>query len=384
MTGFAAYQREIFELDAAGETPPLTTDLAALEEAVRAEVPADSYNYVAGGAGTGSTVRANRSAFERWRIVPRVLRNADRRDLRATVLGMEMPAPVLLAPVGVQSILHPDAELASARAAAELGLPLVLSSSSSRSIEEVAAANGDAPRWMQLYWSGDREICASILDRGKRAGFSTLVVTVDTWIRGWRPHEMDRRYSPSRQGVDMAIPFSDPVFRSRLARPPEEDPTAAIQEWQRMPTGASKSWEQFAFLRDHWSGPIVVKGILHPDDARRAVGCGADGIVVSNHGGRQVDGAVAALDMLPEVVDAVGAEVDVLFDSGIRTGADVIKALALGAKAVLVGRPCAYGLAHAGEAGVRHVLRSLLADLDITLGLCGYRSPAELGRAALR
>lgn len=237
---------------------------------------------------------------------------------------------------------------------------------------------------MQLYWSSDREICASILDRGKRAGFSALVVTVDTWARGWRPHEMDRRYYPAEQGIGMAIPFSDPVFRSRLAKPPEEDLAAALQLWQRMPTDAGKSWQQFSFLRDHWSGPIVVKGILHPDDARHAVARGADGIVVSNHGGRQVDGAVGALEMLPEVVDAVGAEVDVLFDSGIRTGADVIKALALGAKAVLVGRPYAYGLAQAGEAGVRHVLRSLLADIDITLGLVGYRSPAELDRDALR
>ncbi|WP_168588693.1 alpha-hydroxy-acid oxidizing protein [Saccharopolyspora sp. ASAGF58] len=384
MTGFAEYQREIVQLGEDGVSLPFTTDLAALEDAVRAKVPAGPYWYVAGGAGTGATVRANRAAFERWRIVPRMLRNADRRDLSTTVLGMHLPAPVLLAPVGVQSILHPESELASTRAAAELGLPSVLSSSSSRTLEEVASAGCDAPRWMQLYWSSDREICASILDRGKRAGFSALVVTVDTWARGWRPHEMDRRYYPAEQGIGMAIPFSDPVFRSRLAKPPEEDLAAALQLWQRMPTDAGKSWQQFSFLRDHWSGPIVVKGILHPDDARHAVARGADGIVVSNHGGRQVDGAVGALEMLPEVVDAVGAEVDVLFDSGIRTGADVIKALALGAKAVLVGRPYAYGLAQAGEAGVRHVLRSLLADIDITLGLVGYRSPAELDRDALR
>lgn len=384
MTGFADYRDEIFRLGASEERSLCTTDIVGLEDAVQKILPAEPFWYVAGGAGTGATVRANRAAFERWRIVPRMLRNADRRDLTTTVLGMELPAPVLLAPIGVQAILHPEAELASTRAAAGMGIPQVLSSSSSRTLEEVAEAGGDAPRWMQLYWSSDREICASILDRGKRAGFTVLVVTVDTWIRGWRPHEIDRRYYPSMRGIGMAIPFSDPVFRSRLAKPPEEDLPAAFQAWQRMPTDAGKSWQNFSFLRDHWPGSIVVKGILHPDDARKAVECGADGIVVSNHGGRQVDGAIGALEMLPEVVDAIGTEADVLFDSGIRTGADVIKALALGAKAVLVGRPCAYGLAHAGEEGVRHVLRSLLADVDITLGLAGYRSPAELGRDSLR
>ena len=209
------------------------------------------------------------------------------------------------------------------------------------------------------------------------------MVTLDTWTLAWRPHDLDGAYLPFLRGVGTAIPFSDPAFRAGLARPPEEDLQAAVLHWVPMFTGTDKSWDRLPFLREHWSGPIVLKGILHPDDARRAADAGMDGIVVSNHGGRQVDGAIAALDALPAVVDAVGDRIEVLFDSGIRTGADVVKALALGAKAVLVGRPFAYGLAHGGEAGVRHVLRSLLADLDLTVGLSGCRTLSDLDRDLL-
>ncbi|MEU4766984.1 lactate 2-monooxygenase [Actinosynnema sp. NPDC023794] len=385
MTGqFAAYQNEIYLQGLAGAVPPFTTDPEALEASARERLGPGPFWYVAGAAGGGATARANREAFDDWRIVPRMLTNATERHLGTSLLGTDLPAPVLLAPVGVQSILHPDGELATARAAAELGVPFVLSTAASHTIEEVAEAAGDAARWFQLYWPNDPDVAASILDRARKAGYRVLVVTLDTWTLAWRPHDLDQSYLPFLRGVGTAIPFSDPAFRAGLATSPEEDLPMAILRWVQLFTGTDKSWDQLSFLREHWDGPIVLKGIQHPDDARKAVDAGVDGIVVSNHGGRQVDGAVGSLEVLPEIADAVGEQVEVLFDSGIRSGADIVKALALGAKAVLVGRPFAYGLAHGGQVGVRHVLRSLLADFDLTLGLSGHRSPAELNREALR
>ncbi|SDL86679.1 FMN-dependent dehydrogenase, includes L-lactate dehydrogenase and type II isopentenyl diphosphate isomerase [Lentzea albidocapillata subsp. violacea] len=384
MTSFAAYQNEIYLQGLGGAVPPFTTDPEALEQSARDRLGPGPFWYVAGGAGSGATVRANREAFDRVRIVPRMLTNATERHLGVSVLGTELPAPVMLAPVGVQSILHPDGELATARAAAELGVPMVLSTASSHTIEEVAEASGDGPRWYQLYWPNDLDVCASLLDRARKAGYTALVVTLDTWTLAWRPHDLDQAYLPFLRAVGTAIPFSDPVFRAGLQKSPEEDLPMAILRWVQLFTGTDKSWDQLAFLREHWDGPIVLKGIQHADDARKAVEYGMDGVVVSNHGGRQVDGAVGSLDALPSIVEAVGEQVDVLFDSGIRTGADIVKALALGAKAVMVGRPFVYGLAHGGQVGVRHVLRSLLADFDLTLGLSGHRSPADLGPDALR
>jgi isopentenyl diphosphate isomerase/L-lactate dehydrogenase-like FMN-dependent dehydrogenase len=211
-----------------------------------------------------------------------------------------------------------------------------------------------------------------------------LVVTLDTWTLGWRPRDLDQAYLPFLRGLGTAIAFSDPVFRARLAQPPEQDLAAAVRRWVPMFTGTARSWERLPFLREHWDGPIALKGIQHVDDARRAADAGMDGIVVSNHGGRQVDGAIAALDALPPIASAVGDHIEVLFDSGVRTGADVLKALALGARAVMIGRPYAYGLAHGGEPGVRHVLRTLLADFDLTLVLAGYRTPDELTPDALQ
>jgi isopentenyl diphosphate isomerase/L-lactate dehydrogenase-like FMN-dependent dehydrogenase len=227
-------------------------------------------------------------------------------------------------------------------------------------------------------------VTISILSRAKAAGFTTLVLTLDTWTLAWRTVDLDQAYLPFIRGIGTAIPFSDPAFRAGLEKSPEEDPTAAILRWIPTFTGTDKRWDRLPFLREHWDGPIVLKGIQHVDDARRAVDAGMDGIVVSNHGGRQVDGAVASLDVLPEIAAAVGDELAVLFDSGIRTGADIVKALALGAQAVLVGRPFVYGLALGGQDGVRHAVRSLLADLDLTLGLSGHRTPAELRPDTLR
>lgn len=380
----SAYSHEIYLRGTAGVRPGLPTDLTALEEHARERVDAEPFWYVAGAAGSGATARANRAAFDRWRLVPRMLAGASGRDASTTLFGAKIPAPVLTAPVGAQGILHPDGELAVARVTGELGLPMVLSTLSSHALEDVAAANGDGIRWFQLYWPNDEDVCASFLERAKKAGFSALVVTLDTWLLAWRPHDLDHGYLPFLTGGGLATYFSDPAFRATLEKTPEEDVQAAVARWLPTFTGKDHTWENLGFLRAHWDGPILLKGIQHVDDARRAVDAGMDGIVVSNHGGRQVDGAVASLDCLPEIVAAVGDDIEVVFDSGVRSGADVLKAVALGAKAVFVGRPWVYGLALGGADGVRHVLRTLLADLELTLALTGHRSLAEVGPGSLR
>ena len=383
-TPHSTYASEIYLQGMAGLRPAMGTDPSALEEIAREQMKPEPFWYVAGAAGTGATARANREAFDRTRIVPRMLTGATSRDLSTTVLGTPMPAPVITAPVGVQSIVHPDGELAVARAAAELGLPMILSTVSSFPIEEVAAANGAGHRWFQLYWPNDEQVCLSFLERAKASAFTALVVTLDTWLLGWRPHDLDHAYLPFLTGEGLATYFTDPAFCAPLAGAPADDLPAALMRWLPIFTGTDHTWEQVAFLREHWDGPIALKGLQHVEDARRAVDAGVEGIIVSNHGGRQVDGAIASLDALPVIAEEVGDQVEVLFDSGIRTGADVVKALALGARAVLVGRPWVYGLAMGGQDGVRHVLRSLLADLDLTMALSGHRSIAELGPDVLR
>jgi isopentenyl diphosphate isomerase/L-lactate dehydrogenase-like FMN-dependent dehydrogenase len=381
---FANFQYEIYARGLAGETPALPLLGADLQERARERVSAEAFGYVAGGAGAELTVRANLQAFERVQIVPRMLRDVSQRDLGCSVLGTAMPAPVLLAPVGVQSIVHPEAELAVGRAAAAQGLPFILSTASSHTMEDVAEAVGQAARWYQLYWPKDRDLAASFVARAAAGGYEAIVVTLDTWLLGWRPRDLQNGYLPFLKGEGVANYFSDPVFRSALERTPEEDPGPAIGHWAYQFANPSVTWEDLAWLREQTELPIVLKGVLHDDDARRALDAGVDGLIVSNHGGRQVDGSIAALDALAAVRAAVGAEVPVLFDSGIRTGADVFKALALGADAVCLGRPYIWGLALDGQAGVEQVLRCLLAELDLTLALSGYTSIAQLDRDALR
>ena len=378
MPPYAAYAAEIYR----GGTPPaLPTDPERLEEAARTALPPEAFWYAAGGAGSGATMRANRAAFDRYGLVPRMLRDNTARDWSTTVLGTAMPAPLLLAPIGVQSILHPDGELATARAAAGLGLPMVASTAASHTLEEMAVASDTGPRWYQLYWPTDDAVTASLLRRAHDGGYTVLVVTLDTWQLGWRPHDLDAAYLPFLRGVGTAVPFSDPAFRAALSAPPENDLAAAVAYRQKIFQGTARGWSRLGELRTLWDGPIVLKGIQHPDDAHAALDAGMDGVIVSNHGGRQVDRAVGSLTALPAVVAAVAGRAPVLFDSGIRTGADAALALALGADAVLLGRPYVYGLALDGEAGVRHVLRCVLAELDVTLALAGYATLAEL-RAA--
>jgi lactate 2-monooxygenase len=376
-------QLQIYLSGMAGEKPPFPLAIEALEARAREVLRPEAAAYLFGGAGGEETVRANREAFRRWRLVPRMLRGVGRRDLSVELLGHRLPAPVLLAPIGVQGILHPEGELAVARAAAAVGLPFVLSTVSSQPLEAVAEAMGPAPRWFQLYWGRDPELTVSLIRRAEAAGYEALVVTLDTMLLAWREQDLAHAYLPFLQGEGLANYFSDPVFRSRLDEPPEANPTAAILMFARVFSNPDLTWDDLAFLKENTRLPILLKGILHPDDALRAAEAGLAGVIVSNHGGRQVDGAIAALEALPAVVDAVGERLIVLFDSGIRRSADVLKAMALGARAVLLGRPYACGLAVGGEAGVRFVLENLLAELDLALGLIGCRRWDEVDRSVL-
>jgi len=363
-----------------GTPPEFPIDVAALEAAARERFSPEAFGYVAGSAGTERTAAANRAAFDNWRIVPRFLgQDVSVRDLSTTVMGTPMPAPVALGPVGVQGIVHPDAEIAVARAAASLGLPIALSTVSSYSMEDVASASGESPRWFQLYWPKDRDVGASLLARAKAAGYSALLLTLDTFILAWRPRDLRTGFLPFLSRLGLANYESDPAFLAGLGQRPDADPAASVLHWQSMFGDPRNTWADLAWVRENWDGPIAVKGVLHPDDARKAIDHGMDAILVSNHGGRQIDGSIASLEALPKVVEAVDDRVEVLLDSGVRTGADVMKALALGAKAVLIGRPYIYGLGIGGEAGVRHVLRSLLAELELSMALAGCASLSDVG-----
>jgi lactate 2-monooxygenase len=381
---FGDYYREIYARGMlAKELPTMPVSWSDLEQAAREAMEPRTAAYVFGGAGSEDTMRANLDAFRRWRVVPRMMRPVGSRSLRTEVLETEMPAPVMLAPIGVQTLVHPDGERASAGAAGALGVPIVVSTASATSLEDVAEANGDSPRWYQLYWPGDDELTASLVRRAEEAGYGALVVTVDNYVPGWKPRDLQHAYLPFLEGIGIAQFTSDPVFRAALEKTPEEDIGAAVGHYIGVFVNPGQTWDRLTFLRETTSLPILLKGILHPDDAREAVRRGVDGIIVSNHGGRQVDGAIAALDALAQIVDAVGDDLAILFDSGIRSGADVVKALALGADAVLLGRPYLWGLALEGRNGVETVLRMLLAELDLTLVLTGHMSLDELDRAAL-
>ncbi len=383
MTDFADYYREIYARGLGGETPSIPIAIEEQERRAHEAMDQRAANYVFAGAGTEHTMDANRAAFGRHRIVPRMLRDVAERELSVELLGTEMPAPLLLAPIGVQKVVHDDGELATARAAAAVGVPMIASTNSHFTLEEIAEAGGEAPRWFQLYWPNDRELAASFVGRAERAGYAAIVLTVDTFVPGWKSRDLQQAWLPFLNGMGVANYFQDPMFRAALERTPEEDQGAATGHFLGVQANPSLTWDDLAWLRETTSLPIVVKGIQHVDDAREATRCGVDGIVVSNHGGRQVDGAIASLDALVPIAKAVGGELTVLFDSGVRSGADVLKALALGADAVCVGRPYVWGLALGGQAGVETVLKMILAELDLTMALCGYTSPGQLGPDAL-
>ncbi|RFU64915.1 lactate 2-monooxygenase [Peribacillus glennii] len=355
-----------------------------LEKKAKHKLESGPYHYVAASAGAEETARANRDAFYKWKIVPRMFCDTDERDLSVELYGKTLPFPVLCAPVGVQSIVHTDGELASARAAAATGVPFISSTASTHSLEKVAEAAGEGIKWFQLYWSKDREIASSMVKRAEKAGYGAIVITLDTPMMAWREKDIENAYLPFLFGQGIGNYLEDPVFCSRLECPPSEDMQSAIMLWSQVFGNPTLTWKDLEYIRMQTSLPILLKGILHPEDAKLALAHGADGIIVSNHGGRQVDGAIAALDALPEICEAVGDEIPVLMDSGIRRGADIVKALSLGAKAVLIGRPYIYGLALAGEEGVQQVLRNILADLDLTMALSGKKSIKELDRSLLK
>ena len=411
-------QSTIYRHGASGRLPAVPTGWAALESAAQRCMSPAAWAYVAGSSGREATAEANRSAFDRWRIVPRMLRDVSKRDLGIELFGHHYPAPVIAAPVGVLELVHRDADLAVARATAELGIPYIFSNQSSRTMEQTAAVMGDAPRWFQLYWSSSDELVASLLRRAEASGAQAIVITLDTHLLGWRPRDLDLAYLPFIHGLGIAQYTSDPVFRGlvrdRMAAPSNGpgpritpsairtlvdmtrnypggflqnlrsgEPRTAVETFLNVFSRSSLTWPDLALARQHTSLPIVLKGIQHPDDAKRAIAAGVDGIVVSNHGGRQLDGAIGSLNALPAIVEAVNGRVPVLFDSGVRGGSDILKALALGASAVLVGRPYVYGLAVGGERGSYEVLRNLIAEFDLALGLSGHTSVAELGPDSL-
>jgi L-lactate dehydrogenase (cytochrome)/lactate 2-monooxygenase len=442
-------QSSIYRNGVFGRRPVVPTHPDALAEAARRRMTRTGWSYVAGGAGAQRTVEANREAFGRYRTVPRQMVDVGERSLATTMLGRELPAPVLFAPVGALELAvrhrrgYPprNAEPALARAARDLGLPLVISSQASTAMEDTAATLGDSPRWFQLYWSSDDALVESFVSRAEASGCEALVVTLDTHVLGWRTRDLDLGYLPFARGEGIAQYLSDPIFQQLVetrvrgasgkssgassdtagtAADPSTRPTvaavrslvsmarhhpgptwrnltrpyarAAVETFLDVFSRSTLTWPDLAWLRERTALPILVKGIQHPDDARAALDHGADGIIVSNHGGRQIDNAVASLDTLAPVVDAVrahpggsrtGTDVPVLFDSGIRSGADVFTALALGADAVLLGRPWVHGLALAGADGVRAVAEHVLAELDLTMALAGVSQTGQIGRRNL-
>ena len=413
-------QNEVYRAGVYGHSPRVPVAARKLQQAAKRALNARAYAYVAGGAGDEVTQRANRAAFDRWAVVPRVLRDVSSRDTSVELFGRRIPAPLLLGPVGALEQVHEEADLAVARAAAAAGVPMVFSNQGSYSMEDCAAAMGDAPRWFQLYWSTSDELVESLVGRAEKAGCDAVVVTLDTTMLGWRPRDLDLGHLPFALGKGIAQYTSDPVFRRLVEekvaaggpKEPQPRPTpaavralvgmakawpgsfrdnlksplprAAVETFLGIYSRPSITWDDLAWLRSKTRLPILLKGVLHPDDARRALDEGVDGLVVSTHGGRQVDRSISALDALPDVVAAVADRAPVLLDSGVRSGADVLIAVALGARAVLLGRPFAWGLALAGEEGVRQVVSDVLGEFDLTLGLSGHTSVDQLSPEVLR
>ncbi|MCV7400510.1 alpha-hydroxy-acid oxidizing protein [Mycobacterium fragae] len=381
---FGDYQFEIYLQGLSGVAPSLPMAYAELEAKAAAAMPPSVWSYVAGGAGDERTQRANCAAFEGWGLIPRMFVGAAERDLSVEVFGLRLPSPLFMAPIGVIGICAQDGhgDVATARAAARTGVPMVVSTLTTDPLEDVAAEFGDTPGFFQLYTPKDRDLAASLVHRAEAAGYRGIIVTLDTWVPGWRPRDLSTANFPQLRGHCLSNYTSDPVFRAGLAQPPEENPQAVVLRWAQI-FGSPLTWNDLPWLRSLTTLPLIVKGICSADDARRARDGGVDGIYCSNHGGRQANGGLPALDCLPEVIEAADG-LPVLFDSGVRSGADIIKALALGATAIGIGRPYAYGLALGGVDGVVHVLRALLAEADLIMAVDGYPSLADLTPDTLR
>lgn len=381
MPHYGDYQNAIYFAGLSGVVPKVPVDFATLAARATAAMPASVRDYVQGGCGDEYTQDHNAAAFRHWGMVPRMMVDCATRDLSIDLFGLRLPSPIFMAPIGVTGLMTPDGhgDLAAARAAAETRVPLVASTLSNDPLEDVAQAMGDTPGFFQLYTPKDRDLAASLVSRAEAGGYKGIVVTLDTWVTGWRPRDLNTGNFPQLRGHVLANYFSDPVFRRLLQTPPEQDPAAAVRSWAAT-FGKVLTWDDMPWLRSLTKLPLILKGICHPDDARRAIDTGADAIYCSNHGGRQANGGIAAIDMLPGVVAAAG-RTPVLFDSGVRSGSDVVKALALGAAAVGIGRPYSYGLALDGAAGAAHVLRCILAEADLLMAVNGYPDLAAV-RAA--
>jgi lactate 2-monooxygenase len=381
---FGDYQNEIYLQGLGGIVPKLPMVFAELEAKAETALPPSIWSYVAGGAGDERTQRANAEVFQQWGLIPRMFVGAAQRDLSVDLFGLKLPSPLFMAPIGVIALCAQDGhgDLATARAAARTGVPMVMSTLTEDPLEDVAAEFGETPGFFQLYTPTDRDLAASLVHRAEAAGFKGIVVTLDTWVTGWRPRDLSTSNFPQLRGKCLRNYTSDPVFRASLAQTPEDNPQGAVLKWISV-FGNPLTWDDLPWLRSLTKLPLIVKGICHPDDARRAKDGGVDGIYCSNHGGRQANGGLPALDCLPGVVEAADG-LPVLFDSGVRSGADVVKALALGATAVGVGRPYAYGLALGGVDGIVHVLRSLLAEADLTMAVDGYPTLKDLTPDTLR
>ena len=383
MSHFGDFQNEIYRDGLRGVLPRLPVDFALLERKAAAALPASVLSYVQGGCGDEFTQNQNARAFHHWGLIPRMMVDCTTRDLSTELFGLKLPTPIFLSPIGVLGLCTPDGhgDLAVARASAQTGVPMVASTLSNDALETVAGYLGNTPGFFQLYTPKDKGLAEDLVHRAETAGYKGLVVTLDTWVTGWRPRDLNAANFPQLRGHVLENYFTDPCFRALLAKPPEEDLPAAVAQWAQT-FGKVLTWADLPWLRSLTKLPLLLKGICHPDDARRALDGGADGIYCSNHGGRQANGGVAAIDMLPAVVEACG-EKPVLFDSGVRSGSDVVKALAMGARAVGIGRPYAYGLALDGTAGVVHVLRSLLAEADLLMAVDGFPTLAALRQAGV-
>ncbi|MCQ1955901.1 alpha-hydroxy-acid oxidizing protein [Arthrobacter sp. zg-Y826] len=376
-TNYGDYQLGIYMNGARGVLPDLPMSFAGMEELAEGRMDPRILGYVAGGAGNEHTQRVNVAAFERLGIMPRMLVGAAQRSLGIDLLGHRLPSPLFFAPVGVLGAVAGDGDLATAAASAELGIPMVASTLSSAPLEQVRAAAGETPGFFQLYPPADRELAENLVHRAEAAGYSGIVITLDTWVNGWRPRDLSAAYLPMLSGQCLANYLTDDRFRKLLADQGSPDPAAAVMLWASLFGNPTMTWEDLERFRSMTSLPIILKGICSPEDTRRALDGGMDGIYCSNHGGRQANGGIPAIDCLPGVVEAADGA-PVLFDSGVRSGVDALRALALGATAVGIGRPYVYGLAAGGQAGITHVMRSLLAEADLTMAVNGYPDLASL------